>query len=493
MYTFPQLGNDKPVIVPENNLANLGIGLQRRVFMVKDGAGGYIMMPKPAYEGIIEERLKPFRDKFFEAPPVVRKHTFDEVINSFTGGKRTIYRNALKKLRSEGFSSNDAKIRAFVKCEKLTKISDPRLIQPRTPAYHLLLAQYLKLNEKKILAAVDRAWGWKTIFKGLNVEERGSYMRKTWNCFDDPVAVGLDNSRHDAHCSRPILEEEHKYYKPLFESEELNELLRLQLKNVGVGIADDGKIEYEVDGCRMSGDINTSLGNCIIVVALVWSYLRSKGIDGKLVNDGDDCVVFMERRDLPLFQDGLKEWFLEMGFEMCVEEPVFEFSKIEFCQSNPVWTPRGYVMVRKPSNAIAKDTTTTLGLLTRQHTEAWLGAVGMCNMAINNGIPVQYQLAKTMFNHGKKPKNSEFLTYVLSWGYKERLSGIQTNYRTPHSIHPSTRLSYWNAFGLLPAEQIALEQYYEGLKLDLNAEIARGVNSEGFPKILTIFESLHNA
>jgi hypothetical protein len=33
-------------------------------------------------------------------------------------------------------------------------------------------------------------------------------------------------------------------------------------------------LKYQVEGCRMSGDMNTSSGNCMIMVALVYSYME---------------------------------------------------------------------------------------------------------------------------------------------------------------------------------------------------------------------------
>jgi hypothetical protein len=56
----------------------------------------------------------------------------------------------------------------------------------------------------------------------------------------------------------------------MFRSKELAELLKWQLQNKGFARTIDGLIKYSVEGCRMSGDMNTALGNCTIMCALVY-------------------------------------------------------------------------------------------------------------------------------------------------------------------------------------------------------------------------------
>jgi hypothetical protein len=91
-------------------------------------------------------------------------------------------------------------------------------------------------------------------------------------------------------------------------------------------------LHYEVEGARMSGDMNTSSGNCMIMVSLVFAYLSEKRIKWRLANNGDDCVIVIEQKHLGKLED-LPKWFLKMGFRMEVEEPVYEFERIEFCQT----------------------------------------------------------------------------------------------------------------------------------------------------------------
>lgn len=218
------------------------------------------------------------------------------------------------------------------------------------------------------------------------------------------MAIGLDASRFDQHVSVQALEWEHSVYNRLFRSDELRDLLKWQLKNTGFARANDGMIKYTVEGGRMSGDMNTALGNCLIMCAMVWSYMQTKlGPTGKpihfeFIDNGDDVVLFLEKRDLHRIED-LAEWFGEMGFEMKIEEPVYEIEEIEFCQMHPIEVEPGvYTMVRTYPNAIAKDCI----CMNPQNFRQWLYAVGECGLAITSGVPVYEAFYQAFKAKGKK-------------------------------------------------------------------------------------------
>lgn len=96
----------------------------------------------------------------------------------------------------------------------------------------------------------------------------------------------------------------------------------------------------------MSGDMNTALGNVLIMCMLIKAYMDTKGIKYRFVDNGDDAVVILEKKHQHLMND-LPKWFLEMGFNMKVEQPVYEMEHIEYCQCHPVQLDVGeYTMVR---------------------------------------------------------------------------------------------------------------------------------------------------
>jgi len=230
-------------------------------------------------------------------------------------------------------------------------------------------------------------------------------------------------------------------------------LLKWQLVNKCFGRLKEGTIKFIVQGARMSGDMNTALGNCLLMSCMVYAFCKSVGIEKmRLANDGDDCVLIIERGDL-WKTDTLPDWFLTMAFSMKVEDPVYQFEEIEFCQSKPVWTPEGYIMVRNPRAAIAKDVISTSCLPHVHVFKTWMKAVGMGGMALTGGIPIMQDFYARLLSLAGDVE--ERMTYDMEeQGFFRMGKGMNRQYG---HIHWRTRLSFWIAFGIEPDRQKALE------------------------------------
>jgi hypothetical protein len=87
---------------------------------------------------------------------------------------KAVYQRAVDSLRSEPVRRDDARIKPFVKAEKInvSKKPDPcpRLIQPRSPRYNVEVGVYLKPLERLVYRAIAKVWGGQTVLK-LNAEE----------------------------------------------------------------------------------------------------------------------------------------------------------------------------------------------------------------------------------------------------------------------------------------------------------------------------------
>jgi hypothetical protein len=248
-------------------------------------------------------------------------------------------------------------------------------------------------------------------------------------------------------------------YRDWFKDREFNRLIAWQLDNFGSGYTVDGFIKTEVKGCRMSGDMNTSSGNCLIMCAMIWAYVQDRGIRAELINNGDDCVVFMEARNLTKFNDGLTEWFLELGYEMKVEAPVFDIEDIEFCQAHPVHVGNGeYVMVRNIARALAKDSMACINADHPLSLTSWCAQVGKGNTATYGGIPILDAFYRYYERQGvPNPKWSKSYAQGSS-----KYLGFGMNRRGLPVTH-EIRYSFWKAFGILPLEQEYVEEYLTSL------------------------------
>jgi hypothetical protein len=381
----------------------------------------------------------------------------DEFVMLYDGPKRKRYEAAARNLLDRELVPTDWEINVFIKDETVCSWSKsdpaPRLISPRSPEYCLELGCFLKPVEHMLYKAVARVWGEVTIAKGLNFNQRGEVLHKKWEKYDDPVAVGLDASRFDQHVSVSALEWEHHIYLSLFKrsKRKLQWLLGKQLSFSGRAYLDDKMVSYSGEGSRMSGDMNTALGNCLIMTGLVWSYLAEKNLAASLMNDGDDCVVVMERRDLAAFQDGLKEWFTNMGFTMKVEAPVDVFEQIEFCQTHPVWNGEGWTMCRNVHKCLFTDVV-HVGR-TWQEVVGIRESVAVSGQVWAKGIPVLGAFYTALATGAKQriPYNSG--TY---WNAKGCTTGTT-------QVTNEARDSFQLAFGLSHTEQMAIEEMYRSL------------------------------
>lgn len=464
-------GLTNEVFVHNNTLVNLVRGLAERVFLVERN-GTLVPPPQPA-PGVFG-RLREFQQALRDRCGSSTRISYENFVGMYTGRKATIYGAAVESLMARPVMLKDSYLSTFVKAEKVVPTTSkpdpaPRVIQPRHPRYNVEVGRFLKTLEHKIYDGIKDLWGEPTVMKGYTVEGVAKHLKSKWDSYRKPVAIGLDASRFDQHISADALRWEHQTYLTFFHGKDRRDLAKLlgwQLRNRGFARASDGEVRYTVDGCRMSGDMNTALGNCLIMCALVWLRLRELNIRGSLANNGDDCVVIIEESDLNAFSDGLREWFLEFGFTMKVEDPVRTFEQIEFCRMHPVWAGDAWVMVRNPLDALSRDLTTVLSLTSLSAVRKWWYTVGLGGSAITHGVPVFSRLYKAMLDAGV-PSEMALDPWLSESGFMRLKSK-----RPPQPITPEARYSFWLAFGITPSAQ---EEFERNLRLECSW--APGVSS----------------
>lgn len=436
---------------------NLARGVVERVFYVSRSEGlAQAPSPKPG----VFTRLHGVRERLFRAmrsTPIVPREDYPGL---YVGRKRGVYERALDSLLVRGVSKRDAWVNTFVKAEKINFDAKgdpaPRVIQPRSPRYNLEVGRYLKLFEKELCAGFERVWRYPVVLKGKNAQQVGGWLAQHWSAFKTPVAVGLDASRFDQHVSQDALRFEHSIYNGVFRCPKLARLLRWQLSNHGVARVEGYRVDYDVDGRRMSGDINTGMGNCLLMSCMVIAYCEHVGIQFRLANNGDDCVLFVDRSDLARL-DGIDQWMLDFGFTLTREEPVYVLEQVVFCQAQPVRCANGWRMVRDPRVAMSKDCVSLLGWDTEAAFHQWCGAIGACGASLTAGVPVwQEWYARLLRLSGVEVRSGvEERVWDSGLGYMAR--GVDAC-----EVDDEARYSFYRAFGILPDLQVALEVEYAG-------------------------------
>lgn len=447
-----------------DHLDTLVRAVKERIFFVKSVDGEFIPPAIASSYQYVFDNLLPFFSIFRTYVRHSTPMSLEQFSASYTGRKRAIYEDAVKSFSNKPLSKVDSKVKVFVKVEKSNKVDPvPRVISPRSPRYHVSVGRFIKPIEKKIYKAIGSVFGATTVFKGLNAKDRGQRLREHWESFDDPVVFLLDASRFDQHISVLLLKWEHMIYELYYSGMKvLAMLLRWQLVNSGVAYVSDGKLKFTVVGKRMSGDINTALGNCLIMCALVYSFIVTIGISKfRLADDGDDCVLFIERRDADRVKSTLSDWFLRMGLVMKVIGPIDVFEKIEFCQAQPVWTPEGWIMVRSVPICVAKDCASIKPLNSVRMFEGWCAAVGEGGLSLAGRIPILQEFYRSVYKSGNGRKAMKH-DPTMETGLVMLSKGMGRAYGY---IHPRTRFSFWKAFDICPDQQIGIESMYRGQRI----------------------------
>lgn len=449
-----------------DSLECLRRAVTERVFSVKVGQE-YAEPPRPN-AGVFTGRLAVVRSRLLPLLPRTAPRSHAAFVASYEGRKRARYQRALDDVRA-GRSSleEDAKLKVFVKFEKTDRTSKldpvPRVISPRDPRFNLRIGRYLKFLEKPLFQSVDALFGEPTIVKGYNASQVAEILRNKWEKYRHPIAIGLDASRFDQHVSLEALKWEHDIYLNCYGQEKhrrrLANLLRFQEVNSCYGDTPDGELRYTVVGTRMSGDMNTSMGNCLLMCSMIYAYLDHVGVQASLCNNGDDCVLIFEKEDLVKVSGELDSWFTQMGFTMAVEKPVDVFEQIEFCQTKPVYDGTSYLMCRNPHTAIPKDSVMLQRYCGEGFFRGWLDSVGVGGLALAGRLPIFNEFYQMFVRSGKRRKMPKGM---LPWSFEQLAKGCNRGYG---AVSPQARASFYLAFDITPDEQLVMEREYANRQL----------------------------
>lgn len=475
MYRFHGAENPRQTGCHDHSLPNLLRALDERVYHTQQECG---LAPTRLPTCDVGHRMSRFRSLLYQTLPCLPPLTPEQFLDRYSGGKRKVYERAMESLQALAVWAGDAWMKSFTKFEKDLKDACARLINPRSPRYNCELGMLIAHCEKPLFKAIARVFGGPTVLKGMDAMEMASALVDMTEVagngepFEEWVALPSDFSRFDQHVSQGMLKFEHSVWMrmvPRHKRKFLAWLLKLQLVNKGRTRVDGYVVDFTIDGCRMSGDMNTSSGNCLIVCAMYFTLMEHLGIKKfRLANNGDDCILFLERRDVQSYLSNVHEWFAQMGFTLKVEDEVTTIEHLEFCQTRPVKSSRGWVMVRDPRSAMAKDLTSTCDIRNPTVGNRWLHAVRSGGLALTAGCPVLpqfYQMYQsTGVDKGRgATQELKALTESGLWRLRGKMQFEDLE------VGPEQRFSFWLAFGITPDEQECLEEFYRSRTISWSA------------------------
>lgn len=443
-----------------------------RIFYHKEG-DNFVMPQRPSMRHV-NSQLREFKYRIVGMlEGRVPTLSLEESLQRCPAHARKLYQRAYESFRFDPINQKDAHIKSFIKIEKTMRLdkSDPtaRVVSPRGPRYNLVLGKYLRNMEKRIYKAIDTVFGHTVVSKGMNPRQTAACIYEHLHAVPNCVVVGMDASRFDQHVSKSMLKWEHSVYNSIIRDPELVELLSWQVENQCQMRVEDEVIKYTTQGTRCSGDLNTSLGNTLIMCAVTYAYLTRQGLTAnvhyRLFNAGDDQLIFIDEAYLHRLND-LPNYFVGMGFPMELEKPVKTLEEIEFCSTKPVYSASGLSMCRIWKNAIYKDLTCNVTVKNSYMLKQWMSAVSDCGIASAGDYPIYGALYKKYkaVSGGVNYKN------LLN---QSSMRGSLLEMRTANmtGMEPTflSRCSFEKAFGITISEQRFIENLI--LKADWSTEI----------------------
>lgn len=434
------------------------------------------VVPKPTAEGLASVRIAARRFAATLHPTGV--DDIYALANRNVGQKAKRYRDAALKVSHFGVNDTDACIKMFVKAERFNpsaKVNpEPRAVQFRGAKYCVALAMHLRPIEEQIYrstAASDGVPPSRNVAKGLNAVERAELLVEKATHFTNPRFITLDASKFDKHVSTGLLEIEHHVYLTCNNDPTFVWLLQQQLMN---RCFTNSGLRYKCKGRRMSGDMNTAIGNVVIMLMMMVAYcsriLKLKRWD--CLDDGDDIIVILEEEDVSRFQKEVPTTFGTFGMSMKVSAAVESIHDVEFCQSKIIeYKPSRYKFVRDYRAVLSKSTSGVRNWSDPIFRTRAIHAIGTCELVLGLGVPVlqSYALALLRNSSGSKDIIRHAPDGLRLRALRDaRLLGLKDiSLVKPQVIEQCARASFARAFGLQEADQVALERRFDNWSFDI--------------------------
>jgi hypothetical protein len=193
-----------------------------------------------------------------------------------------------------------------------------------------------------------------------------------------------------------------------------------------------------------------------MMVAMLLGTLKELQLEHfDVLDDGDDCLVIVERREEYKLQQ-LPHMFTQLGHKLTLEGKATKLEDVVFCQGKICIRGDGRpIFVQNPlkvlSQAFCSHRKEVVGSM------AMLRAMAYANAILYRGVPIlgpYFEKCMESLGAGRRAQIDE-VEQQLSFQVK-RLEAAPTN-----EISPEARMSFQVSWGIEPEEQIEFERHVQ--------------------------------
>lgn len=445
---------------------------------------GRVPVPDP----LIMREFRKYMAKLARSLPQATPWTLDEVVSSYHGPKRTRYEQAAHEYRAHGLTKTQADVKMFIKCEKIPYLEskqnpDPRAIQYRNPVFAVNLATFIKPIEDIVYRLkgnrMNNCPPTPVFGKSLDSVARAALLEKKIAGFERPVILPLDASRFDQHFDVLHLQVLHMVYLMLIKDDYFALLLSWMVVNK---VRSSKNLKYVAVGGRMSGDMDTALGACLLMFGFVGFMFERLNVHWDCLCDGDDILLIIEERDYKstVTREYIEAHFLSLGQEIKVEPPAYSMEEVVWCQATPVWVNSRYKFTRNPSKVLSGALVGPkwLQMRSERSRRALANTIGLCEAHLNKGVPVLQAFAQAIIRNAATSRQVK-LNHTDSLLYKVRhelgktwLNSIPSVEAVP--VSDETRVSFAHAFNIPITQQLEYEAFFDTWKINFDEPVLQG-------------------
>lgn len=275
------------------------------------------------YDGHSIANLYRYLRKFVIHPAKLTREQY--VATIYPASKRRNYQDACDHLDSGGrmFTS----VRPFTKLEKMSRVKykAPRLIQARDITFNIEYGSYIKPLETNITHGPFKIHFGKGDYN--EIASRIVVLANKYKYYTE-----IDHSNFDSHVTIEMLKLTHKFYSSCYHH---NKHLAMLSKHTLTNKCRTRTGEsYTIKGTRMSGDVDTSFGNCLINYALIRGALDKLNIKGDAIVNGDDSIIFTNS---PINLQRITTIFRTYNMEVKAQPSTTNLQQVEFCRTRLIY------------------------------------------------------------------------------------------------------------------------------------------------------------